>query len=102
MLAEKSGLAESAVDDILTTLFGSIGTVPYGIPDSAIQKARRAIGDDDDRADVPYLATAIAADRAPIWSDDDVFEGQRHVEWYSTSEVVALYEDGQLGPSQSE
>lgn len=101
MLAEKSGLTEPAVDEILTTLFASIGTVPYDIPESAIRKARRAIGDED-RTDVPYLATAIAADRTPIWSDDDVFEGQRHVEWYSTSEVVSLYENGQLGPGQSE
>lgn len=96
LLAEKSGLGESAVDEILTALFGSIGTVSYEIPKSAIQKARRAIGEEDP-ADVPYLATAITVERAAIWSDDEVFGDQRQVKWYSTPEVIELYEAGQLG-----
>lgn len=99
LLAEKSGLSESAVNEILETLFDSVGTVSYDIPPASMRKARQAIGEKDPN-DVPYLATAIAVDRAPIWSDDDVFGRQHHVECYTTSEMVARYEDGALQPHQ--
>lgn len=95
LIAEKSGITESDVRDILELLFASIGTVPYSLPSAALRKARAAIGDVDPD-DVPYLATAITIDRAVLWSDDAVFEDQQYVPWYTTQRVIELYEDGVL------
>lgn len=61
LIAEKSGLREQDIPELIDSLFESIGTVPYGIPASAMQQARVAIGDADPD-DVPYLATLIAVD----------------------------------------
>lgn len=65
LIAEKADLSESEADELLDLLFAAIGTVPYGIPNSAMQKARRAIGERDPD-DVPYLATAITVDATAI------------------------------------
>lgn len=61
LIAEKSGFREQDAEELLDSLFEGIGTVPYGIPASAMKKARDAIGGED-IDDVPYLATAIAVD----------------------------------------
>jgi predicted nucleic acid-binding protein len=95
LIADKSGLTEPEVQDILELLFASIGTVPYSLPASALRKARAAIGDIDP-ADVPYLATAITIDRAVIWSDDGVFDDQKYVPWYTTQRIIELFDEGML------
>lgn len=91
LIAEKSGLRKHDVEELLDSLFEGIGTVPYGIPSSAMKKARRAIGAED-IDDVPYLATAIAVDAAGIWSDDDVFDMQQYVQRFSTRVVCKMYD----------
>lgn len=98
LIAEKSDLAAPAVQDILELLFASIGTVPYSLPSSALRKARAAIGEIDP-ADVPYLATAITIDQAVIWSDDGVFDEQQYVPWYTTQQIIELFDDGVLDSS---
>jgi predicted nucleic acid-binding protein len=70
LIAEKANLREEDVRELLDLLFESIGTVSYGIPKSAMRKAREAIGDEDPD-DVPYLATSIAVSADGIWSDDE-------------------------------
>lgn len=100
LIADKSGLTEPAVQEILTLLFAPIGTVPYSLPSSALRKARTAI-EETDPDDVPYLATAITIDQAVIWSDDEVFDEQSYVPWYTTQQILALYDDGVLDASNT-
>jgi predicted nucleic acid-binding protein len=95
IIADKGNMSETDAEEVLDLLFATIGTVPYGIPQSDIQKARKAIGDED-LDDVPYLATAITVNATAVWSDDDVFEEQKYVEWYTTDDIVQLYEDNNL------
>lgn len=91
LIAEKSGLRKQDTEELLDLLFENIGTVPYGIPPSAMKKARDAIGEED-IDDVPYLATAIAVDAAGIWSDDDVFDMQQYVQRFPTGVVCVMYD----------
>lgn len=91
LIAEKSNLKEPDVQELLDLLFDAVGTVPYGIPNSAMQKAREAI-EDEDPDDVPYLATAIAVDADAIWSDDSVFDKQTHVPRLKTHMIDGVYE----------
>lgn len=95
LIGDKSGLSLAAVTDILDSLFAAIGTVPHSIPSTAIRKARTAIGDIDPD-DVPYLATVIAVERAVVWSDDAVFADQKYVQWYTTQEIIEMYDNGML------
>lgn len=53
LIAEKSELREQDAHELIDSLFEYIGTVPYGIPASAMEQARRAIGDEDPD-DVPF------------------------------------------------
>lgn len=91
LVADKTGKSEAAVEETLQLLLVPISTVPYDLPPSAMQKARETIGDVDHK-DVPYLATAITVDATAIWSDDSVFDNQQYVDWYTTNEIVQLYD----------
>lgn len=95
LIAEKSSLREQDVQELIALLFEAIGTVPYGIPDSAMQKARKSIGDEDPD-DIPYLATAIAVNADGIWSDDSVFDNQSYVQRVPSSLVVSIYQENGL------
>jgi predicted nucleic acid-binding protein len=96
LIAEKSGLDEPDVQEIVELLFDAIGTVPSTLLSAALRKARTAITDEDPD-DVPYLATAIAVDQAVIWSDDDdIFDEQKYVPWYPTHRILELYDNGVL------
>lgn len=90
LIAEKSSLREQDIEELLDLLFGAIGTVPYGIPPAAMQKARDAIGDEDPD-DIPYLATAIAVDADGIWSDDQVFDSQPYVQRLGTGVINSIF-----------
>lgn len=101
LIAEKSNLREQDVKELLDLLFESIGTIPYEIPNAAMQKARNAIGDEDPD-DVPYLATAIAVNADLIWSDDSVFGNQPYVPWANTNMIDARYSAGTLGGGEED
>lgn len=95
LIAEKSNLREQDVEELVDLLFESIGTVPYGIPNSAMQKAREAIAHQDPD-DVPYLATAIAVNADGIWSDDKVFDDQSYVQRLPSGVVSLSYRQNSL------
>lgn len=95
LIADKSNLREKDVIELTDLLFEGIGTVPYGIPHSAMKKARDAIGDEDPD-DVPYLATAITVDADAIWSDDRVFDNQPYIQRIPSNMIDAIYEENGL------
>jgi len=90
LIAEKSGMNPSRVEQFIDLLFQYIDVVPASEFYQAIERAEDAIGDTDPD-DVLYLACAVANDAA-IWSDDSDFDEQSMVETYSTSDVINSFD----------
>jgi len=86
LLEEKSGLDESAVDELLDRLFGYVAVVPDADLKPYREPALEALKDIN-QDDVIFLATALAVGGA-IWSDDGDFRKQDLVPVVTTSDLI--------------
>lgn len=89
MIAEKSGLSQASVEQLVSTLFKYVAVVPDQKIQPYLDMAHEAIGDTD-ADDVPYLATALGYDAA-VWSDDGDFDEQNLVPVYGTTEFIRRF-----------
>ena len=90
-LLEKSGLNEEEFDILLMKLSNYFTIVKSDSVLSFIEEAQNLIGKID-KDDVPIIATALAHDICPIWSDDNHFQQQKKIKVWKTEEIIKTIE----------
>jgi len=90
MVSEKSGLAQTEVEDLIEILFKRIDVVPRSEVLGSLQETARIMRDVDPD-DAVYLAAALERD-AQLWSDDGHYENQEVVPVATTSDIVERFE----------
>ena len=90
-LLEKSELSEEEFDILLMKLSNYFTIVKSETVLSYLKEAENLVGSID-RDDVPIIATALAHDICPIWSDDKHFQQQKKIKVWKTEEIIKTIE----------
>ena len=90
-ILEKGNYNESNFNSILNKLFEYINLVPLKIVNSKLSEAKK-IMEKIDINDIIFLATALALNKATIWSDDKDFERQKIIKIIKTKDMLKLFE----------
>lgn len=86
-LIEKSDLSIADFDELISELRYYVKVFPSREAIGFRRQAKEIIGSFDE-GDVPFIATSLALDYCPIWSDDKHFQMQREIEVYTTKKIV--------------
>ena len=88
-LLEKSGFSEEEFDILLTKLSKYFTIIKNDRILSFLKEAEDLIGKID-KDDVPIIATSLAYQNCPIWSDDQHFRKQKKIKIFTTKEMITL------------
>ena len=85
-ILEKAGISETDLELILDKLFQKMIILDDGVVAKYLPEAEKIIGKTD-RADVPFIAAALATG-ADIWSEDRHFLKQKKIRVWKTAELA--------------
>ncbi|MFB6100900.1 MAG: PIN domain-containing protein [Candidatus Nanohalobium sp.] len=94
LIAEKSGLEDEEVEELLDRLFKYIEILHEDEIDGHVEEAKQELAEVDED-DVIFLAAALAIDGV-IWSDDSDLQEQEVSEVYTTGEVIQEFYTDQI------
>lgn len=86
-LLEKLGFSEEEFKTLISKLLGYVTVVSTGDIIRFKQEANEIIARID-KDDMLFIATSLAFDFCPIWSDDKNLKKQNKIKIYSTSELI--------------
>ena len=89
-LVKKSGLSEKEFDLLLTKLCEYLTIIYSNKVLPFMEEADNLMGNID-KDDVPIIATSLAYDSCPIWSDDNHFQKQEKIKIYTTKEMIHFF-----------
>ena len=87
-LLSKSALSNTEFDEILSILSKYLVIVKTDKIKHYIEEAEKIINHID-KDDVPIVATSLAYDSCPIWTDDKGFEKQNQIKIIKTKELIS-------------
>ena len=90
-LTEKSGLSLEEFNKMISKFKEYFKIIPTKDIINFKEEANLIIGNID-KDDVLFIATSLAFDCCPIWSDDNHFKKQDKIKIYSTKEIIELSE----------
>jgi len=92
-LIEKSGLSEQEFNQLSLRLLNHVKIISNNLTVPHKQEAKRIINHIDSD-DVPFIATRLAFNYCPIWSDDAHFQQQNEIEILTTEQLVSMFNGG--------
>ncbi len=90
-LLKKSELSEEEFDILLMKLSNYFTIIKNEKISPFLKEAEDLIGNID-RDDVPIIATSLAHDNCPIWSDDKHFKQQKKIKIWKTEDIIKSIE----------
>lgn len=91
-LLKKSGLSFDELYLVKLKLLSYVSIVPETTSRLFKQQAKQII-DTIDPDDVPIIATSLAFNSCPIWTDDKDFQRQHVIPILTTSQIIAANQD---------
>ena len=90
-ILEKSGMPELDLEILISKLTKYVEFVSTEAIIGFKQQAYEIIKEID-KKDAPFIATSLAYNNCPIWSDDKHFKSQGKIKVYTTEEIIRLLE----------
>ena len=87
----KSGLDEADFNFLMMKISDYFMAIPNEIIKPYKEEADKIIGSID-KDDVPIIATSLAFNSCPIWTDDKHFEKQGKIKIHKTEDMIKLFE----------
>lgn len=90
-ILKKSGYNKEGFEIILNKLLSYINLIPLEVINTRINDAKKIMVLIDIN-DTIFLATALALDNAPIWSEDTDFDRQKKIKTIKTKDLIKIFE----------